>query len=74
MLIRKDLFESGSAAEKKLKAWADRAELIVVAVDGKPVPTPSDFYREAAGKRSITIDVVEASRSTDTGRQRITLP
>jgi serine protease Do len=64
--------EPGTEAEKHLKGWADRARLIVVAVDGKPVPTPTDFYRAAAGKGSVTLDVVEASR--DGGRRRVTLP
>ena len=65
--------KSGSSAErnKDLKEWTDRARLIVVAVNGKPVPTPADFYREAAGKSSIVLEVVEAGR--DTVRKTITL-
>lgn len=72
VLIRE--LKSGSAAEKNkdLKEWTDRARLIIVAVNGKPVPTPADFYREAAGKASIALDIVEASR--DTTRKTITLP
>jgi S1-C subfamily serine protease len=66
--------EPGSAAEKKLKDWSDRSRLIVVAVDGKPVPTPSEFYRLAGGKRSVAIDVVEAVRDSGTKRERIVLP
>lgn len=70
-VLVKDL-ESGTDAEKKLKTWADRARLIVIAVDGKPVPTPADFYRAAAGKGSVTLDVVEAIR--DGARRRVTVP
>lgn len=66
--------EPGSAAEKKLKAWADRSRLLVTAVDGKQVPTPADFYRAAAGKGSVTVDVVEVSRDSEATRQRVTLP
>jgi serine protease Do len=66
--------ESGSAAEKKLKDWADRSRLIVVAVDGKPVPTPAEFYRLAEGKKSVTIDIVEAIRDSDRKRERFVLP
>jgi len=36
------------------------------------VPTPSDFYREAAGKGSVTLDIVEAGRETT--RKTFTLP
>lgn len=66
--------EAGSPAATKLKPWADRATLIVTAVDGQPVPTPADFYRLAGGKRSVTLDVVEASRDAASTRQRVTLP
>ena len=72
VLIRE--IEPGSQADKKkeLKDWADRARLIVVAVNGKPVPTPSDFYREAAGKGSVTLDIVDAGREST--RRTVTLP
>ena len=67
--------DAGSPAEKQLKEWADRSRLIVVAVDGQPVPTPSEFYKLAAGKKSITLDIVEAIRDPDSSRKkRITLP
>jgi hypothetical protein len=45
-----------------------------VAVDGKPVPTPADFYREASGRKSIALDVIPANRDSETTRRRITLP
>jgi serine protease Do len=61
VLIKKEL-EPGSFAEKRLKEWADRTLLIIVSVDGKPVPTPADFYRLTAGKASITLVIVEAGR------------
>jgi len=65
----------GSPAEKQLKEWSDRTRLIVVAINGQPVPTPSEFYKLAAGKKSITLDIVEAIRDPDSSRKkRITLP
>jgi len=74
VLIRSDL-DAGSPAEKQLKEWADRSRLIIVAIDGQPVPTPSEFYKLAAGKKSITLDIVEAIRDPDASRKRrITLP
>ena len=72
VLIRE--LDSGTAAAKQLKEWADRSKLIIVAVDGKPVPTPADFYREITGKSSIALDIVEAVRDASTTRKRITLP
>jgi serine protease Do len=71
---KEDGIQPGSAADKKLKEWADRARLIVLAVDGKPVPTPADFYREATGKPSITLDIMEAGRDGDSTRKKVTLP
>jgi serine protease Do len=73
VLIRKEL-EPGSPAEKKFKEWLDRSELIIVKVNDKHVSTPSDFYREAAGKDSIVLDVFEAVRDNDPRHQRIKLP
>ena len=65
--------EPGSPAAKKLKDWYDRgATLIVTAVDGKPVPTPADFYRLAAGKGPVTLDVIEANGTP--ARKKVTLP
>jgi serine protease Do len=72
VLIRKEL-EPGSPAEKKLKEWLDRSELIIEAVNGTKVATPSDFYREAAGKDSVTLDVTEAVGDRGTSRS-IKLP
>lgn len=65
---------SDAAKHKELKGWFERATLIVVAVDGKPVPTPADFYREAAGKGSVTLEVISAVRDAESRRERITLP
>jgi serine protease Do len=65
--------EPGSAAEKKLKDWMARASLIVVAVDGQPVPTPAEFYRLTASKGTVTLDIIEAGRAGAT-RERKTLP
>jgi serine protease Do len=71
VLIRE--IDAGSAAEKELKSWADRSRLLVVAVNGKPVPTPADFYREAAGKSSVTLDIVEAVRDAESTRKQVIL-
>ena len=41
--------EPGSPAEAKFKAIADAPnQWLITRVNGKPVPTPADFYREAA--------------------------
>jgi serine protease Do len=74
VLVKEKELEPGSPAEKKLKEWSDRARLIVIAVDGKPVPTPADFYRAAAGKSSVTLDIIEATRDGESKRERVTLP
>jgi serine protease Do len=64
--------EPNSPAERALKKDFDRgARLIVVAVDGTPVPTPPDFYR-AADKGSVTLDVIELG--PDLVRKKVTLP
>jgi S1-C subfamily serine protease len=64
--------EPGSPAARQLKDWADRAQLVVTAVDGQPVPTPAEFYRLASRKASVTLDVVEVGG--DSARKRVTLP
>ncbi|HKB03399.1 MAG TPA: trypsin-like peptidase domain-containing protein [Gemmataceae bacterium] len=71
-VLVKDL-EANSAAERALKKDVDRgARLIVVAVDGKVVESPPDFYRLAAGKGSVTLDVVELAPGS--ARRKVTLP
>ena len=73
VLVRDKDLEAGSPAESKLKDWAAQARLIVTAVNGKPVATPAEFYKEAAGKPSVRLTVVEAGRRG--GRQEdVTLP
>lgn len=66
--------DSRSPAEKKLKEWAYNSALIIVALDGKPVPTPDDFRREASGKKSITLDIVEATGNSAATLRKVTLP
>jgi S1-C subfamily serine protease len=63
----------GSPAEKKLKAWTEKATLLIIAVNGKPVTSPAEFYREA-GTGTVRLDLVEIGRDTDTTKQRVTLP
>lgn len=65
--------EAGSAAEKKLKTWFAEARLLIVAVNGKPVPSPADFYREA-GAGPVRLDIIEVGRDSEPTRQRVTLP
>ena len=74
VLVKDKDLEPGSAAERKLKAWAERARLIVTAVNGKPVATPAEFYKEAAGKPSVRLTVVEAVRRPDSRQEDVTLP
>jgi serine protease Do len=65
--------EPNSPAERALKKDLDRgARLIVVAVDGRPVQVPADFDRLAAGKGSVTLDVVEIG--SESVRKKVTLP
>jgi serine protease Do len=64
--------EPSSPAERKLKELANRATLVVTAVDGQPVQVPADFYRLAARKGSVTLDVVEVG--SDSVPKKVTLP
>jgi serine protease Do len=72
-VIVRDL-DQNSPAEKQLKEWKDRSALVVVAVDGKAVRTPAEFYSEAKDKRSVALDIVELNRESEPVRKRITLP
>jgi serine protease Do len=74
VLVKDRELEPGSPAEKKLKEWATGARLIVTAVNGKPVTTPAEFYREAGGKPSVRLTIVEAGRRPDPRQEDITLP
>jgi S1-C subfamily serine protease len=62
--------EPGSPAAKKLLEWVGRA--VVTAVDGQPVATPTDFYRLAEGKGSVTLDLTEVGG--EAARKKVTLP
>jgi serine protease Do len=66
--------EPGSPAEKYLKEWKERGALVVVAVNGKAVRTPAEFYGECRGKSSLAMDVVEVNRESEPVRKRVTLP
>ncbi|HEX3147376.1 MAG TPA: trypsin-like peptidase domain-containing protein [Gemmataceae bacterium] len=71
VLIRE--LEPNSPAAKKLKDWLDKGpQLIITAVNGEPVPAPTDFYRVAAGKASVTLDIVELGN--EASRKKVTLP
>jgi serine protease Do len=65
--------EGGSPAERKLKAWSEKSPLIITAVNGKEVALPAEFYREAAGKASVVLEVIDLSREAPS-RQKVTLP
>ncbi|HVK08911.1 MAG TPA: PDZ domain-containing protein, partial [Gemmataceae bacterium] len=73
-VLVKEGFEPGSPAERKLKDWAAQARLIVTAVNGKPVATPAEFYKEAAGKPAVRLSIVEAGRRPDARHEDVTLP
>jgi serine protease Do len=73
VIPKDDGLEPRTPAAEKLKEWADRASLIVTAVDGRPVSAPADFYRAAAGKASVTLDIVEARRDGPV-RKSVKLP
>lgn len=50
--------EPGSAAEAKFKAIDDAPnQWLITQVNGKPVATPADFYREAAGVGTRTVSL-----------------
>lgn len=66
--------ETGSPADKKLREWSDGARLIVTAVNGKPVATPAEFYKEAAGKAAVRLTVVEAVRTAGSAQKDVILP
>lgn len=65
--------EPGSPAEKKLKPLTDKANWLIVAVNGNPVSTPAEFYREAS-TGNVRLDLVEIGRDIDSTKQRVTLP
>lgn len=65
--------EPNSPADRKLKMWFDKARLLVIAVNGKQVLTPADFYREA-GTGAVRLDIIELGTNPDNTRQRVTLP
>ena len=63
--------EPQSRAEAKFKKLGP-GQWIITHVDGKPVTTPPEFYRAAAGRSSITLRVVDPmGQATD---QDLTLP
>lgn len=67
--------EKGSAAEKKYKDLLERGRWLIVSVNGKPVPSPQDFHREAAAaKGSLELKIVEAVKNPETTARTLTFP
>ena len=65
--------DPGSPADAKFKKLGDgRGQWIVTHVDGRPVTTPPEFYRAAAGKTSVTLKVTDPLGQSP--EQDITLP
>ena len=64
----------GSAADRKLGELAGKTRLVVVAVDGEVVNTPSEFYRAAKGKLRVTLDIVDTASDSSIPRQKVILP
>jgi serine protease Do len=66
--------EPNSPAEAAFKRLgADPNQWIITAVNGTPVATPEEFYREARGGGSVRLTVAAATSSADAPRT-ITLP
>ena len=67
--------DRGSPAESKYKDLLERARWIVISVNGKPTPTPADFYREAGrGKGPLELRIVEVVKNADSTARTLTLP
>jgi serine protease Do len=71
VLVRDPLPDS--PAEAKLKKLPETARWVVTHVDGRAVLTPAEFYKAAAGKKSVTLSMVDAN---DNGglTHEVTLP
>lgn len=63
-----------SPADRKLGELAGKTRLVVVAVDGEVVNTPSEFYRAAKGKLRVTLDIVDTASDSSIPRQKVILP
>jgi len=61
VLVRDLIPDSPAAA--KFKQLGDTTRWVVTQVDGRAVGVPADFYKEAAGKKSVTLKVVDANDS-----------
>lgn len=63
-----------TAGARKLGGRAAKTRLVVVSVNGVPVNTPAEFYREAHGKTTVTLDVADTDRDSEIPREKVTLP
>jgi len=67
--------DRGSPAEAKLKELLERGRWIITSVNGKPTPTPVDFYREAGlGRGPLELRIVEVARNAEATARSVTLP
>jgi len=67
--------DRGSPAEAKLKELLERGRWIITSVNGKPTPTPVDFYREAGLARGpLELRIVEVARNAEATARSVTLP
>jgi S1-C subfamily serine protease len=62
-----------SLAEQKLKDSSDH-RLIVVAVDGKQIRQPKEFYDAVKDKDSVELEIIEAVRGWSQTRRKIKFP
>lgn len=67
--------EPGSAADKRFKPLGEPAtRWMITHVNGKSVATPTDFLREAAGKTSLKLRLIDPNPNTVDRDREIDLP
>ncbi len=64
----------GTAGARVLGERAAKTRLVVVAVNGVAVNTPAEFYREAQGKTSLILDVIDTDPDAKKTPEKVTLP
>ena len=62
-----------SPAALKFKPLGDNNRWVITAVNGTPITSPADFYKETKGQKSLRLTVIDA---TDPGvrQHSVTLP